>query len=68
MLSLGKVGTTVAWIIITATSVIAGNFWGFVSGEWKGAGKKAMVPMSFGLVFLIGSIGLVSLGNYILGG
>jgi len=66
--SLGKIGATVAWVIIMATSVLAGNFCGFLSGEWKGVEKKAMTPMLFGVVLLVGSIMLVSLGNYILGG
>ncbi len=66
--SLGKVGTTVAWIIITAAAVITANVWGFVSGEWKGVDKKAITSMLFGVVLLVGSIVLVSLGNYILGG
>jgi len=63
--SLGKLGATVAWIILMATTVIVGNIWGILSGEWRGAPKKSYFFMRLGLVFLIISIVLVSIGNYI---
>jgi L-rhamnose-H+ transport protein len=63
--SLGKLGATVAWIILMATTVLIGNIWGIVSGEWKDAPKKAHKHMAQGLLLLIIAILLVSLGNYI---
>ena len=64
--TLGKLGTTVAWIILMATSVLVGNVWGILSGEWKDAPKTAYRRMAQGLILLIGSIILVSLGQYML--
>lgn len=64
--SLGKLGTTVAWIILMATTALVGNVWGILSGEWKGAPKKARRRMVQGLSLLLGSIVLVSLGQYLL--
>ena len=63
--SLGKLGATVAWIILMATTVLVGNIWGILSGEWKSVPKKAHVHMAQGLLLLIVAIVLVSLGNYI---
>jgi len=63
--SLGKLGTTVAWIILMASTVLVGNVWGILSGEWKDASKKAHHRMAQGLLLLIGAIVLVSLGNYV---
>lgn len=64
--SLGKLGATVAWIILMATTVLVGNVWGILSGEWKGAPKKARQRMMQGLSLLVGSIVLVSLGRYLM--
>ena len=64
--ALGKLGATVSWIILMATTVLMGNVWGFLSGEWKGSPEKAKNIMYFGLIFLLGSIVSVSLGNYLI--
>jgi len=64
--SLGKVGSTVAWIILMATTVFVGNIWGLVCGEWRGVPAKALHLMIIGLFFLVSSIILVSIGNYFL--
>jgi len=63
--SLGQLGTTVAWIILMATTVLVGNVWGIISGEWKAVAKAARVRMIQGLVLLIVAIVLVSVGNYL---
>ncbi|MCK4967220.1 hypothetical protein KAS50_09315 [bacterium] len=62
--SLGKVGAVVAWIILMAVTVIVGNIWGFLSGEWKDTPRNARLRMMQGLSFLIISIFFVSLGQY----
>ena len=62
---LGKLGATVAWIILMSTTVFVGNLWGVLAGEWKNTPRKAHRPMIQGLVLLIIAILLVSLGNYI---
>ena len=59
----GKMGTTVAWIILMALTVLTGNIWGFVTGEWKEASGKARTRMIQGLALLLFSIVLVSLGS-----
>jgi hypothetical protein len=39
--------------------IITSNVWGFVTGEWKTAGKKALTTMLTGILFLI--LGFVAL-------
>jgi len=39
--------------------IITSNVWGFVTGEWKTAGKKALTTMLAGILFLI--VGFVTL-------
>jgi hypothetical protein len=39
--------------------IITSNVWGFVTGEWKTAGKKALGTMLAGILFLI--LGFVTL-------
>jgi L-rhamnose-H+ transport protein len=64
--SLGKLGTTVSWIVLMAATVLIGNVWGIISGEWKEAQPLAKKTMNWGLVFLLGSIVFISIGNYLL--
>jgi L-rhamnose-H+ transport protein len=63
--SLGEIGVTVAWIILMAVTGLVGNIWGILSGEWKDIPKSAHQYMIKGLSFLIVSIFLVSLGQYL---
>ncbi len=62
----GNLGTTVAWIILMSMTVLVGNIWGLLSGEWKAAGSQAKKLMIYGLLLLIGSVILVSAGKYLL--
>ena len=39
--------------------IITSNVWGFVTGEWKAAGTKALTTMLGGILFLI--LGFVAL-------
>lgn len=65
--SLGKLGTTVGWLILMAVTVLVGNLWGVVTGEWKAAAPKAKQRMMQGLLLLISSVMLVGLGKFLLG-
>jgi len=59
----GKLGPAVAWIILMASTVVTGNIWGFVGGEWKDAPAKARTRMIQGIAVLVASIIVVSLGS-----
>lgn len=64
--NLGKLGTTIGWLILMAFTVIVGNLWGFFTGEWNDAPKKAKKKMITGLLILLFSVVLVALGKYFL--
>jgi len=64
--SLGKLGTTVGWLILMAVTVLIGNLWGVITGEWKAVPGKARQRMSQGLALLLGSVMLVGLGRFLL--
>lgn len=64
--NLGKLGTTIGWLILMAFTVIVGNLWGFFTGEWNDAPKKAKKKMITGLLILLLSVALVALGKYFL--
>jgi len=57
---LGVMGASIGWPIIQSMAVGSGNFWGMVTGEWKGAGKT---PVRF----MIGGLSLLFIGIIIVG-
>ena len=50
--SLGSMGNAITWPVMLGLSLIFGNLWGYLSGEWKGA-KRAFTLMIFSAVVLI---------------
>lgn len=64
--NLGKLGTTVAWLLYVATGILVANVWGVICGEWLGAPTAAVKRMKLGSFVLVLSIVLVSYGNYLL--
>jgi L-rhamnose-H+ transport protein len=64
--NLGRLGTTVAWLVFVSTGILVANVWGVVCGEWTGAPTKAIRRMRWGSTLLLISIGLVSYGNHLL--
>jgi hypothetical protein len=43
--------------------IIAALFWGAVSGEWKGASRRALVCNWIGVGILLVAIAIISAGN-----
>ncbi|MFI3322633.1 MAG: L-rhamnose/proton symporter RhaT [Rikenellaceae bacterium] len=50
--SIGEMGNVITWPVMLALSLIFGNIWGYLSGEWKGT-KKSFSIMSMAAVVLI---------------
>jgi L-rhamnose-H+ transport protein len=61
--SLGSLGNIVAWPIFMTIDIIAALFWGAVSGEWKGASRRALVYNWTGVGVLLLAIAVISAGN-----
>jgi L-rhamnose-H+ transport protein len=64
--NLGKLGTTVAWLVFIAAGILTANFWGVITGEWQNAPSPARRHMAWGSAILFLSILLVNYGNYLL--
>ncbi len=60
---LGVLGGIVGWPVFISTAIIAGNLWGFLSGEWKGASRAALTYCLSGIAILFLAIIVISLGN-----
>ncbi len=60
---MGALGGIVGWPMFISTAIIAGNFWGFLSGEWKGASRTALTYCLTGIGILFVAIGVISMGN-----
>ncbi|VAW23121.1 L-rhamnose-proton symporter [hydrothermal vent metagenome] len=51
-----------SWSILMALNIAFSNIWGIILNEWKGVNKKTMVVLIIGIVVLILSTFVVSLG------
>ena len=60
---LGSLGTSVGWAVMMSTMVITANVLGFITGEWKGASRKAYSLAVAGVAMLILAIGVVGYAN-----
>jgi membrane-associated HD superfamily phosphohydrolase len=60
---LGSLGTSVGWAMMMSSMVIGANILGFITGEWKGASRKAYGLAVAGLAMLILAIGVVGYAN-----
>jgi L-rhamnose-H+ transport protein len=61
--SLGALGGIVGWPIFMTIDILAGLFWGAVSGEWKGASRRALIYNWAGVGVLLLAIAVISAGN-----
>jgi L-rhamnose-H+ transport protein len=50
---LAGLGPILGWPLFMSSIIITSNVWGFVTGEWKAAGQKALPTMLAGILFLI---------------
>lgn len=64
--NLGKLGTTIGWLILMAFTVIVGNLWGFFTGEWDDAPGRAKKKMVTGLLILMSSVVIVAIAKFYL--
>ena len=60
---LGTLGGIFGWPVFISTAIIAGNLWGFLGGEWKGASRTALTYCLSGIGILFLAIFVISMGN-----
>jgi len=63
---LGKLGSSVGWAIFVSFIVISSNLGGFLTGEWKNAGKRAIALMGIALLIILMAMATIGYGNYML--
>lgn len=51
--AIGTLGTSVGWAILQSMNIITANIWGVATGEWQGAGRRAVSIMGTGVGMLL---------------
>lgn len=62
-LSLGKVGTSMGWILFVSFMIIVANVSGALTGEWKGSRPKTLLIMGTGIATLMAAIVVVGMAG-----
>ncbi len=62
---LGLLGTSVGWGIMQIMQIVVGNVSGFLTGEWRLAGARAVRLMLAGIAVLVVASTVMAYGNYI---
>ena len=60
---LGVLGVSVGYAVFMSFAIMVGNLNGFLTGEWKNAGKKAVTWIGIGIAFLVVAVCLLGIGN-----
>jgi L-rhamnose-H+ transport protein len=55
----------VGWAVLMASSILFGQLFGLVLGEWRGTSKRTIQLLIGGLLLLVGSSGIAILAGYI---
>jgi len=61
--SLGALGGIVGWPIFMTIDIFAALFWGAVSGEWRGASRRALIYNWVGVGVLLLAVAVISASN-----
>jgi L-rhamnose-H+ transport protein len=64
---LGTIGAAVGYAVFMSFAIVVGNVNGFLTGEWKGAGKKSVAWIIGGIVILMLGVSVLARGNYMHG-
>ena len=57
---IGDMGPVLGWPLFMSVIIITSSVWGFLTGEWKGAGRKSANSMILAIVFLILGFGTLA--------
>jgi L-rhamnose-H+ transport protein len=53
---MGDLAEVVGWPILCSMGILSANFWGAVTGEWSGIGRKPLLVMGAAIVVLISAM------------
>jgi hypothetical protein len=57
---LGRLGPAIGWPVYMSGIILISSFWGWTTGEWRGARRRPVAVMLCGLMVQIVAIGLLS--------
>ncbi len=60
---LGPLGVAIGYAVFMSFAIIVGNFNGFITGEWKGAGSRSVSMILVGILALIIGVCILGKGN-----
>jgi L-rhamnose-H+ transport protein len=60
---MGPRGPVLGWPLFMTLMVLMGNFWGTVTGEWKGAGRRAYLLLQLGNAAMVGAFVVISIAS-----
>lgn len=60
---LGRLGFSYGWPVFIALIILGSNVWGVVLGEWKGAGRGALIRMVVGSIVLVIAAFMIGRGS-----
>jgi L-rhamnose-H+ transport protein len=50
---MGQLAAVIGWPILSSMGILSANFWGAVTGEWSGTGKRPLCIMGIAIIVLI---------------
>jgi L-rhamnose-H+ transport protein len=56
---IGSLGPSVGWPAVLSMTLITSNAWGVITGEWRGAGKRAGMLMVTGIATLVVAVAVL---------
>jgi L-rhamnose-H+ transport protein len=60
---MGQLGLVIGWPIFMAMIVLTANAWGFLTGEWRSAGRQAITWAAVGWLLLVVGIWIIALAG-----
>lgn len=60
---LGTFGTVAGWPVLMGTVIISSNAAGFVTGEWKNAGRDAKMRLAAGSVVILAALAVLAMAQ-----
>ena len=56
---MGNLAEVIGWPILCSMGILSANFWGAITGEWSGTGRKPYLIMTSAILVLIGAMFLL---------
>jgi L-rhamnose-H+ transport protein len=60
---MGELGSSAGWGLYMGIVIVMSNFWGFVTGEWRGVKGKPVLYMVIGIILLLIAISFIGYGT-----